>query len=583
MKKYDEDLNTTLIFVSLVRHPGVHVLTRLQAGLFSAVTSAFILDVQSQLQPDSGEETAGLLRVLIYKTDNTTFPNPPSLPQWTGPPLPMVQVQAILFASLAVTLFSAFLAMLGKQWLNRYASTDMRGTAIERNQNRQRKLDGIVTWHFDHVMESLPLMLQVGLLFFGCALSRYLWEISTAVASVIIAVTSFGTIFYFFIVVAGTASESCPYQTPGTHTLRQVLPHVLPTLRSAPSVVSKFFIFVSSRFPSFTQNFCCWSLPAQWWRSLERPWYSMNNITITLYCALALPIAPAMDAYLLGRAILRCLVDFGKKVRRRSKGTAQTYGLDQKAITLDLRCILWMLQISLDKAVHLSSLRHLATMTPTLTDFNPALVVSCFDVFVGCINVNNCGVVIIQGLEQLAEVSARCFFHTVSHLLVMNPTSSVLRDVRQRYARVFPPNADFRGHQFSHVMNATQSLLSHSDHPHQIRRQAGWNGTTRTEKGSQWSDYEPPSDEYTLVAQSFVKLVQLKYQRAHPRKVPRWILHFALHSLSLGHLPPTPVIADCLSIIAVDLDCDVSTIVATTLDERYFHISQMTTMLTLNQ
>ena len=71
MKKYEEDLDTTLIFVSFVSRSDVRLLTRSQAGLFSAVTSAFILDVQSQLQPDTGDETAALLRVLTYKIDNT--------------------------------------------------------------------------------------------------------------------------------------------------------------------------------------------------------------------------------------------------------------------------------------------------------------------------------------------------------------------------------------------------------------------------------------------------------------------------------------------------------------------------------
>jgi hypothetical protein len=119
------------------------------------VTSAFIIEVNSQLQPDSNEETAALLRVLIYKIDSTTFGGdiPPIPPQWTGPPHTIVQVQAVLYTSLAASLFSAFLAMLGKQWLNRYMSTDMRGTAIERSQNRQQKLNGIVTWCFDYVMD----------------------------------------------------------------------------------------------------------------------------------------------------------------------------------------------------------------------------------------------------------------------------------------------------------------------------------------------------------------------------------------------------------------------------------------------
>ena len=74
---------------------------------------------------------------MLYKMDNTTFGGDiPSLPQWTGAPRTMVHVQAMLYVSLAASLFSAFLAMLGKQWLNRYASTDMRGTGIERSRDR---------------------------------------------------------------------------------------------------------------------------------------------------------------------------------------------------------------------------------------------------------------------------------------------------------------------------------------------------------------------------------------------------------------------------------------------------------------
>ncbi|KAF9644082.1 hypothetical protein BDM02DRAFT_3103154, partial [Thelephora ganbajun] len=156
MNKHEEDLNTTLIF----------------AGLFSAVASAFIVQVQPQLQPDPNQETAALLRVLIHKIDNTTFGGDvPDLPRWTGPLRTIVQVQCILYASLFASLLSAFLAMLGKQWLNRYASIDMRGSAIERSQNWQRKLDGIIVWYFDHVMESLPVMLQIALLLLGCVIS----------------------------------------------------------------------------------------------------------------------------------------------------------------------------------------------------------------------------------------------------------------------------------------------------------------------------------------------------------------------------------------------------------------------------
>ena len=262
MKKYDEDLNATLIFVSFVCGTWVRVLTQSQAGLFSAVTSASVIEVNSQLQQDPNDETAALLRVPIHKIDNTTFGNDsPTLPQWTGPPHAIVQVQAILFANLSVSLLSAFLAILGKQWLNRYASTDMRGTAIECSQNRRRKLDGVITWYFDHVMESLPLMLQIGLLLLGCALSQYLWGINIPAASVPIGVTSVGVVFYLLLVIAGTASESCPYQTPGARILLHTL---LPALHSAPSLISKLTVFVFTRFSDIFRGSQCQLVVYNW-------------------------------------------------------------------------------------------------------------------------------------------------------------------------------------------------------------------------------------------------------------------------------------------------------------------------------
>ncbi|KAF9789804.1 hypothetical protein BJ322DRAFT_1001094, partial [Thelephora terrestris] len=201
MRKHEEDLNTTLIF----------------AGLFSAVTSAFIVDFNHQLQPDPNEETVALLRILIHKLDNTTVGgSTPTVPVWTGPSTTIIQVQSILFSSLAASLFSALLAMLGKQWLNRYIYVDVRGSAIERSQHRQVKLNGIVRWYFDYVMGSLPVMLQFSLLLLGCALSQYLWTMNTIVTAVVLGATAFGVLAYALIVVMGTFNESCPYQTPAS-------------------------------------------------------------------------------------------------------------------------------------------------------------------------------------------------------------------------------------------------------------------------------------------------------------------------------------------------------------------------------
>jgi len=142
-----------------------------------------------------------------------------ALPEWKGPDSTVVHVQAILYASLSTTLLAAFVAMLGKQWLNRYSSVK-RGPAVDRCRQRKRKMDGMMNWKFGLVMECLPLMLQAALLLLGYSLSNYLFFINRVVAGVVIGFLTFGLLFYLLIVSAATLSFNCPFQTPLSLILR---------------------------------------------------------------------------------------------------------------------------------------------------------------------------------------------------------------------------------------------------------------------------------------------------------------------------------------------------------------------------
>ena len=75
-----------------------------------------------------------------------------------------------------------------------------------------------------------------------------------------------------------------------------------------------------------------------------------------------------------------------------------------------------------------------------------------------------------------------------------------------------------------------------------------------------------------MVAHNLARLARSEYQRTRRVKVPRLILRFALRSLSLNPPPPASVIADCLSIIAIDLGCDGLNAGNTTLDERCVYV-----------
>ena len=511
--------------------------------------TAFIIEVNPQLQPDPNEETAALLRVLIHKIDNTTFGGvTPVVPLWSGPPRTIIQVQAILFASLAASLLSAFLAMLGKQWLNRYVSADKRGSTVERSRDRQRKLDGIVIWYFDHVMESLPLMLQAALLLLGCALSRYLLEVNTTIASVILGATSFGVLFCLFTVAAGAASENCPYQTPGSYALRKAALIIAQVTQAI--AISLGRAVGRSEIGHMPQ--------AKVHRS--EPRRSRDNVTGFLKRIL--------------RKLPGALTGLFRRVCTRSssihpKPVPVPDSLIMPSVPghgRDFRCISWVLRASEDKSVHLSALKSLATMI-ALADFDPILVEDCFDVLVDCVKVVDGAAVVLQGLEQLAMVSATCLLHTCSHLSVMDPTSGILEDVRQRYGMAFPPDTNFRGYKFYHTLGAIHSVF----HP-------DWN-----HPWLDWGDYKPSSNEHIIFAHALGKLAQSEYQRRERDKVPGWILRFALCSLSSALLPPTPVVVDCLLIIAIDLGCVVSDTGATIFDEGYVHIWQISISLTQNQ
>ena len=216
-----------------------------------------------------------------------------------------------------------------------------------------------------------------------------------------------------------------------------------------------------------------------------------------------------------------------------------------------------MLRTPLDKTIHLLTLK-LLVMMATLTNFDPALVSVCFDILASCVSIVGGKVVILQGSEELAAVSALCCLRTLSHLTTVDPSSRVFNDTRRQYTETFPIQTDFEGFPSYHRF----CILHNTFHPSckLVLPQVIFRPSIR------WRNYQPSSAEHAIL----VQLAQFKYQRKKPRKVPRWILHFGLRLLSQDPLPSVPVVIDCLSIIATDLDRAVSS--ATTLDERYVNI-----------
>ncbi|KAG2356368.1 hypothetical protein BDR07DRAFT_452815 [Suillus spraguei] len=165
------------------------------AGLFSAVTTSFII----ASQPNTEDTTNALLTQLILLVANgTSAPQRIMLPQPAGYSSSNVWAQSLAYASLLLSLFAAFGAILGKQWLGYYKSNRHgHGSIEERGRRRQQKMEALRTWYFDAVVQSFPALLQ-----------------QQTIARVIIYITLFGVTLYGFTVFASLMSSDCPFQTP---------------------------------------------------------------------------------------------------------------------------------------------------------------------------------------------------------------------------------------------------------------------------------------------------------------------------------------------------------------------------------
>lgn len=203
-----------------------------QALLFSAGAVAVILLVLSRLQQYRDEKTAALTLILADRWLNPVSGDnvPASLALPPGPPPDAIErVISALCTSVLISLFSAFLAIQDKQWLNQYlADIHVNGTAVERGQVRERRYNALVAWGFDRMMELPPQILQVALLPLVWALIEYLWKVDTPDGTVDLRITSFVGFFCYFAFLTWGASSLYPIRTPEYNVLRSAFIPIPP-------------------------------------------------------------------------------------------------------------------------------------------------------------------------------------------------------------------------------------------------------------------------------------------------------------------------------------------------------------------
>ncbi|KAJ7740560.1 hypothetical protein B0H16DRAFT_1757733 [Mycena metata] len=130
------------------------------------------------------------------------------------PPTIIVVVQSMMYISLFATLLAALLAVLGKQWLVYYQDAGSRGTIEARGLECQRKLDGLVKWKYEAVLQGFPLLLQLALLLLASSTSVYLWTLSNSLAILVTNMSALGLSSYVFLLASATIFSDSAFQTP---------------------------------------------------------------------------------------------------------------------------------------------------------------------------------------------------------------------------------------------------------------------------------------------------------------------------------------------------------------------------------
>ncbi|KAJ3480176.1 hypothetical protein NLI96_g8540 [Meripilus lineatus] len=204
VKAHNENIDTLLVL----------------SGLFSAVVTTLGIEALKQLQQDPADTTAQVLQQISMQLNslsvnpgfiNSTFVPPPPSP--FSPRPNAVVVNVLWFISLVLSLVTASLGMLVKQWFREFLAKS-NVSPEQCCQVRQFRIPGLRKYKVTEIAGFLPIILQIALVLFFIGLILFIRPIHTSVANYI---SVFVGIWLSFIVVTTLLplfSPSCPYKTP---------------------------------------------------------------------------------------------------------------------------------------------------------------------------------------------------------------------------------------------------------------------------------------------------------------------------------------------------------------------------------
>ncbi|KAF8896951.1 hypothetical protein CPB85DRAFT_1479338 [Mucidula mucida] len=126
-------------------------------------------------------------------------------------------VNGLWFTSLALSLTTALIAVLTKQWIHEYRTSIELGTYRERGRIRQFRFTNLSEWHIPVIIGLLPVLMHVALGVFFAGLIILLLSLSRHITASISVVVAAALAAYLVTNVIPVFNPACPYKTPLTH------------------------------------------------------------------------------------------------------------------------------------------------------------------------------------------------------------------------------------------------------------------------------------------------------------------------------------------------------------------------------
>ncbi|KAJ3479857.1 hypothetical protein NLI96_g8764 [Meripilus lineatus] len=190
------------------------------SGLFSAVVTTLLVEANHRLQQDPADTTAQLLLQISMQLSslsinsgfiNSTYILPPSIP--FSPPTSAVVISVLWSMSLVISLVTASLGMLVKQWLREYHSK-ANVSPEQCCQIRMFRAPGLRKYKVAEIADFLPILLQIALILFFVGLILSYRSIHTTIATVVSILIAIWLSFVVGTTLLPIFSPSCPYKTP---------------------------------------------------------------------------------------------------------------------------------------------------------------------------------------------------------------------------------------------------------------------------------------------------------------------------------------------------------------------------------